>query len=149
MTAVAGLLRLHLPRHIERSHAEAVVLAAIAIHVPATLQLDLISEDGAEAGDRAGEQPGGALTYSLLLRTARLSTYVDPEHLVQAAEHAADQALRAKYGEAATASAGLAGTSARAAGPGTPRTAVRRTPVAGSASCRGRTSPRAGERHAR
>ncbi|WP_433502711.1 hypothetical protein ACQP04_23410 [Pseudonocardia halophobica] len=111
MAVVPALLRLRLPDHAERGHAEAVALAAITIHVPASPELDLIPELSSGPGTESGTT-GAAMrvwTYSLLLR-ASLHTHIGPDQLVQAAGHAADQALLAEYGAPAAAGAVLACT---------------------------------------
>ncbi|MCE3556420.1 hypothetical protein LWC33_33895 [Pseudonocardia sp. RS11V-5] len=104
MTVVPALLRLRLPHHAGRAQAEAVALAAITIHVPASPELNVIPELSTGAGT------AHVWTYSLLLRAATLRAPVDPNHVVQAAGHAADQALHAEYGIEAGASAVLART---------------------------------------
>lgn len=115
MTVVPALLRLRLPAHAERAHAEAVALAAITIHVPASPELDLIPELSTGTGPSTVEARMHVWTYSLLLRAAPLRAQVGPEQLVQAAGHAADQALLADYGAHAGASAVLARTAAQLA----------------------------------
>ncbi|MEU7818045.1 hypothetical protein [Pseudonocardia sp. NPDC049154] len=106
MTVVPALLRLRLPHHAERGQAEAIALAAITIHVPASPELTLIPELSSHTGPGTGT--AHFWTYSLLLRAARLRAPVDPNHVVQAAGHAADQAIHAEYGIEAGASTVLA-----------------------------------------
>jgi hypothetical protein len=110
MAVVPALLRLRLPHHAERAQAEALALAAITIHVPASPELIMIPELSSGTGPSTGGTAAHIWTYSLLLRAARLRAPVDPDHVVQAAGHAADQALHAEYGIEAGASAVLART---------------------------------------
>jgi len=110
VTVVPAILRLLLPARIERAHAEAVALAAITIHVPAGPELDLIPELSTGTGPGTAGTAMRVWTYSLLLRAASLRAQVGPDQLVQAAGHAADQALLAEYGAPAAASAVLART---------------------------------------
>ncbi|MFB9743555.1 hypothetical protein ACFFOU_20795 [Pseudonocardia sulfidoxydans] len=102
------MLRLRFPSGVLRSHAENLALAAIAIHVPATLELNCIGEAVADLGCGIGAQPTESSTYMLILRAARLRAHLDPNQLVDAAGHAADQVLRGEWGNEAGASAVLA-----------------------------------------
>jgi len=103
VAVIPALLRLRLAVHADLAHAEAVALAAIAIHVPASLELDLIPAPDARPGVGTGSMR--VWTYSLRLRAGSLRSDVGPEQLVDAAGHAADQALLAEYGAPAAASA--------------------------------------------
>lgn len=107
---VPALLRLRHSVHDDRAHVEAAALAAITIHVPASPELTLIPELSTCGRPGAAEMAVHVWTYSLLLRAASLWAQVGPDQLVQAAGHAADQALLAEYGASAAASATLVRT---------------------------------------
>jgi hypothetical protein len=108
MGIVPALLHLRVPRNVERGALEAVLVRAIGSAVPTSPELTAIPDLTEQR--RAGPSPTRVLTYALVLRAAPLQAPTTIEDLVRAAAHAADDAVRAEFGDFAGAAASPART---------------------------------------